>query len=95
MDSEARPPEVVVIAVVTGGDDLARLLNDLPGHPMVIGEREQPAGGATDCRRHGVLDMLSASPNRVFTRREILDRVWHVGPRFIRTVRGVGFRMAA
>lgn len=66
-----------------------------------------------------ILDVLSASPHRVLTRREIIDSVWGVGwygdehlidahvsklrrklgddphaPRFIETVRGVGFRMA-
>jgi len=65
-----------------------------------------------------LLDTLSAEPNVVFTRRQLLDRVWggewygddhvidvHVGnlrhklgddatsPRYIRTVRGVGYRM--
>jgi DNA-binding response OmpR family regulator len=65
-----------------------------------------------------LLDALSAEPNVVFTRRQLLERVWggdwygddhvidvHVGnlrhklgddatqPRYIRTVRGVGYRM--
>ncbi len=65
-----------------------------------------------------LLDTLSAEPNVVFTRRQLLERVWggdwygddhvidvHVGnlrhklgddatqPRYVRTVRGVGYRM--
>lgn len=66
-----------------------------------------------------LLDVLSASPRRSFTRRELIDQVWgptwfgddhivdaHVSklrrklgdsaraPRFVETVRGIGFRMA-
>ena len=67
-----------------------------------------------------LLDVLTASPKRAFTRRQLIDEVWgsdwygdehivdvHIGhlrrklsddaasPRFIRTVRGVGYGMVA
>jgi DNA-binding response OmpR family regulator len=78
-------------------------------------------GQAIDLTRieFDLLDVLSASPRRSFTRRELIDQVWgpawfgdehlvdaHISkmrrklgdsaraPRFVETVRGVGFRMA-
>ncbi len=83
--------------------------------------RVRLAGEELDLTRteFDLLDALTASPRRAFTRRQLIDSVWgpdwygdehivdvHIGhlrrklnddatsPRFIRTVRGVGYGMA-
>ncbi len=88
--------------------DLDRRDATLDGHAISLTKSE-----------YDLLVMLVAEPNRVFTRRQLVDRLWgpdwfgdehtidmHVSrlrgklgddvraPRFIQTVRGVGFRIA-
>ncbi len=96
-----------------------RILDDLMVDPAA--RRVRLAGEELDLTRteFDLLDALTASPRRAFTRRQLIDSVWgpdwygdehivdvHIGhlrrklnddatsPRFIRTVRGVGYGMA-
>jgi two-component system alkaline phosphatase synthesis response regulator PhoP len=104
--SEADPPPPQRI-----GD----LIIDRVGHEVL--KRGTPL--ALTAREHALLATLAAHPGRVFTRPQLLERVWgsdfydehvvevHVGnlrrkleddparPRWVQTVRGVGYRLAA
>ena len=93
---------------------LGDLVIDRAGHEVL--KRGVPL--ALTAREHALLATLAAHPGRVFTRAQLLERVWgsdfyddhvvevHVGnlrrkleddparPRWVQTVRGVGYRLA-
>ncbi len=101
-----------------GGDEL-RHLGDLviDGARHIVSRNGIPI--ELTAREFGLLEMLAEQPGRVFTRAQILERVWgsefydehvvevHMGnlrrkleddpsqPRYVRTVRGVGYRTLA